>query len=144
MHSSLRPFPRLIVAGLICHFLILMPLTTPMLAQSQTPVVPRLIRFSGTVKDVQGDPRSGIVGITFALYTDEQGGTALWLETQNVQADGQGRYTVSLGAGGADGLPQDVFVSGEARWLGARPEGQAEQPRVLLVAVPYALKAGDA
>jgi hypothetical protein len=33
---------------------------------------------------------------------------------------------------------------GEARWLGVQPEGQAEQPRVLLLRGPYALKAGDA
>ena len=35
-------------------------------------------------------------------------------------------------------------MSGEARWLGVQIQGQAEQPRVLLVAVPYALKSRDA
>ena len=44
----------------------------------------------------------------------------------------------------ANGLPKELFVSGEARWLGVQPEGQAEQPRVLLLSVPYALKAADA
>ena len=41
-------------------------------------------------------------------------------------------------------MPLDLFASGEARWLGVQPEGQAEQARVELVSVPYALKAGDA
>jgi hypothetical protein len=41
-------------------------------------------------------------------------------------------------------LPKEVFVSGAARWLGVRPEGQPEQSRVLLLSVPYALKAADA
>ena len=38
----------------------------------------------------------------------------------------------------------DLFASGEARWLGVQPEGQAEQARVQLVSVPYAMTAGDA
>src|SRR5260370_40586828 len=42
------------------------------------------------------------------------------------------------------GLPTDIFSSGEARWIGVQREGQAERPRVLLLSVPYALKAADA
>ncbi len=42
------------------------------------------------------------------------------------------------------GVPTALFVTGAARWLGVRIEEQAEQPRVLLLSVPYALKAGDA
>jgi hypothetical protein len=37
-----------------------------------------------------------------------------------------------------------LFVSGQARWLGVQPEGQVEQTRIMLLSVPYALKAGDA
>lgn len=67
----------------------------------------------------------------------------MWLETQNVALDENGRYTVLLGATKRDGLPTELFTSGEARWLGVQPEGQPEQPRVLLLSVPYALKAAD-
>jgi hypothetical protein len=49
-----------------------------------------------------------------------------------------------LGANSANGVPAELFASGEARWLAAQVERQAEQPRVLLVSVPYALKAKDA
>jgi hypothetical protein len=66
------------------------------------------------------------------------------VETQNVMADKTGHYTVQLGSSKSDGLPLDLFTSGEARWLGVQVSGQAEQPRVLLLSVPYALKAGDA
>ena len=113
-------------------------------AASSTASIPPLVRFSGNVKDDAGHPRSGVVGITFALYKDEQGGAPLWLETQNVQADSKGNYTVLLGSTNTDGLPTDIFVSNEARWLGVQVEGQEEQPRKLLVSAPYALKAGDA
>jgi hypothetical protein len=105
--------------------------------------VPRLIRFSGVAKNAQGQPRSGVVGITFALYKEQEGGAALWLETQNVAADAQGQYVVLLGSTATAGVPMEAFSANEARWLGVQPEGQAEQ-RVLLVSVPYALKAADA
>ncbi len=107
-------------------------------------VVPQLVNYSGVLSDVNGKPLSGVVGVTFSLYQEETGGTALWSEIQNVQVSKNGRYAVMLGSTTSTGLPQDVFVSGEARWLGVQAEGQAEQPRTLLVAVPYALKAGDA
>jgi hypothetical protein len=102
------------------------------------------VRFNGTAKDLNGNPLTGVIGITFALYSEQNGGAPLWLETQNVQADGNGHYTVLLGASKPDGLPIDLFTSEQARWVGVQISGQAEQPRVLLVSAPYALKAGDA
>ncbi len=38
----------------------------------------------------------------------------------------------------------DLFATGEARWLEVQIAGGVPQPRVLLVSVPYALKAADA
>jgi hypothetical protein len=102
--------------------------------------VPPLIRVSGTISGDSG----GTVGVTFALYAEQTGGAPLWLETQNVTTDEKGRYTIFLGINHAQGVPMDLFASGEARWLGVQPEGQAEQARVQLVSVPYAMTAGDA
>ncbi len=110
---------------------------------SAAAVVPRLVNFSGKAVD-QGKTITGIAGITFSIYGGETGGSALWMETQNVQADSRGSYTVQLGATKTEGLPQELFTSGEARWLGVRLNGGEEQPRVLLLSVPYALKAADA
>ena len=106
--------------------------------------LPHLVRFGGTVKDLNGSPLTGIVGLTFSLYSEASGGTALWLETQNVTADSSGHYTALLGSTKADGLPAELFTSEQARWVGVQVSGQAEQSRVLLVSAPYALKAGDA
>jgi len=61
-----------------------------------------------------------------------------------VELDEQGRYTVLLGATSRDGLPLELFPSGKSRWLGVQVESREEEPRVLLVSVPYALKAADA
>ncbi len=38
----------------------------------------------------------------------------------------------------------DIFAAVQAHWLGVQPQDHAEQPRVLLVSVPYALKSADA
>jgi hypothetical protein len=110
---------------------------------ASTVTVPRLIRIRGVVRDESGKPLSGGVGLTFALYADENDQTAVWQESQSVQLDSAGRYSALLGASSEGGLPQEVFSAGEARWLGVRPEGQAEQPRILLLSVAYALKSAD-
>lgn len=107
-------------------------------------VVPSLIKFGGHLVDSGGKPYSNIAGVTFALYKDQQGGAALWMESQNVNPDATGHYTVFLGSMTTNGLPLELFSEGEARWLGVQIEGKSEEPRVLLVAVPYALKAADA
>src|SRR6266567_6231041 len=108
-------------------------------------IVPRWMKFSGVLHDAAGKPLTGTVDVTFALYSTEAGGNPLWFETQTVQADDLGRYTALLGAMHTEGLPMDLFTSGEVRWLGIQVGLEAEQqPRVLLVSVPYALKAGDA
>ena len=113
-------------------------------ATTSSATVPRLVNFSGKTADAQGKPISGIAGVTLAFYKDQYEGAPLWLETQNVHADTKGNYTVQLGASKPDGLPLDLFTSGEARWLGVTVNGGQEQARVLLLSVPYALKALDA
>ncbi|HTT60856.1 MAG TPA: hypothetical protein VMG35_03415 [Bryobacteraceae bacterium] len=106
--------------------------------------VPRLIAFSGTAKDPGGQPVAGVAGATFSIYRDEDGGVPLWMETQNIQADTNGRYEVQLGSTNSEGLPMELFTAKEARWLGVSVNGAPELPRVLLLSVPYALKAADA
>jgi len=107
-------------------------------------IVPPLVNFSGAITDVNGKPITAIVGVTFSLYNEQQDGAPLWLETQNVKPNSTGHYTVMLGSTKSQGIPANIFASGEAHWLGVQVQGQAEQPRVLLVSAPYALKALDA
>lgn len=106
--------------------------------------VPRLIRFSGVALDETHNPMTGALGFTFSLYQDQQGGSPLWVETQNIQADANGHYTALLGSASAEGMPLELFSSGEAQWLGVQIQGQPERARVFLVSVPYALKAHEA
>ncbi len=121
-----------------------LPVLAQQLSKMTSVAVPPLVQFGGVLTDSNGKPLSGVVGITFSLYKESQSGAPLWMETQNVNADSRGHYTVMLGSSKSTGLQADVFASGEARWLGVQPEGQPEQPRILLLSVPYALKAADA
>jgi hypothetical protein len=113
-------------------------------ATPATTAVPNLINFSGTLTDLSAKPLTGVRGVTFLLYSEQQGGNPIWMETQNITPGRSGQYTATLGVTAAQGLPADIFSSGEARWLAIQIAGQPEQPRVLLVAVPYAMKAADA
>ena len=123
-------------------------------SSSDGSVVPRLIKYSGAINsaitqsgtDGSANAAPGIVSLSFSLYEVQEGGSPLWSESQKVQLDQHGHYGVFLGMADSAGLPLDLFASGKALWLGVQPElpGAVEQPRVLLVAVPYALKASDA
>ena len=116
-------------------------LTLPMPAQNS---VPMLVNYGGVLRDSNSQPLTGAAGVTFLLYKDREGGPPLWMETQTVTLDPRGRYTVTLGANSNEGLPAYLFADGAARWLGVQVAGQAEEARVALVAVPYAMKAKDA
>jgi hypothetical protein len=113
-------------------------------AGSSNVIVPPFVRFSGVLRDLNGNPLTGVVGVTFSLYKDSQSEVPVWTEVQNVYPDHAGHYSVMLGAEKSTGLPNDIFISGEGRWLSVQAEGQPEQARVLLLSVPYALKAADA
>lgn len=74
---------RYLRASLVLIFAVALSAFGQINSESST-AVPRLIKFSGTVKAADGSPRTGVVGITFALYAEQDGGTPLWMETQNL------------------------------------------------------------
>jgi hypothetical protein len=106
--------------------------------------VPRLVQFNGTLKDSAARAVSGVASVTFAIYAEQDGGAALWTETQNVLADTNGHYSALLGTASSGGFPAELIGTGQSRWLGVTMARQPEMARVLLAGVPYALKAGDA
>ena len=67
-------------------------------AQGEGKRVPRLIRFSGTPRQVGVRPARGVAEKSLSLFKEESGGEPLWFETQTVEVDAQGRYNVLLGA----------------------------------------------
>jgi hypothetical protein len=119
------------------------PQSTAPLAASASTAVPALVPFSGLITEPDGKPVSGETAITFLIFKDQEGGEPLFAETQAVTPDAGGRYRVQLGATLANGLPVDLFATGEARWLEVQAAGQPPEPRALMASVPYAFKAAD-
>jgi hypothetical protein len=106
----------------------------------------RLLRFSSIMPGDLTGVAGGPVTLRFALYAGKEGGDALWSELQQIDVARDGSYVALLGAGTPGGLPVSIFAGGNARWLGVAlgESDQAEQPRLLLVGVPYALEATNA
>ena len=100
-----RLFPFVMLALLTSSF--------PTVAQqtnATAAVVPTLVQLSGVLTSSNGKPLTEITGVTFSLYAAQQGGAALWMETQNVQPDANGQYTVMLGSTTSQGLPMSFSV----------------------------------
>jgi hypothetical protein len=116
---------------------------TPLAASAPT-AVPALVPFSGVAATVDGKAVTGEAALTFMIYKEETGGEPLFTESQVAAFDSTGHYRVELGSTLPSGIPLDLFASGEARWLEVQVPGQKTGARILLVSVPYALKAGDA
>jgi hypothetical protein len=114
------------------------------LSQGNQTAEPRLVKFGGVLTDFMGRPLSGEMEVTFALYKQETDEEPLWKETQKLEVDKQGAYTALIGATQPGGVPVELFRSDEARWLGVQIQGEPQRPRILLVSVPYALKAVEA
>jgi hypothetical protein len=142
------------------NIFLLLSLLAPLAAQPATPAeatratsskddpspIPTVVKFSGTIRELDGSVRPGPRGIVFSLYQDDNGGVPFWAEAQSVTVDSQGRFTALLGLVNSGGVPADMFVSGKSRWVGVSvtPDDGMVRARVQLTTVPYAFKAADA
>jgi len=114
---------------------------TLLAAAGASAAVPGTLTEQGRLLDSSGNPATGSVSITFAIYDAASNGTSLWTETQNVTLD-SGYFSVRLGETTA--IPTSVF-DGSTRYLGVKVGTDAEMtPRQTLVSVPYALMANNA
>jgi formylglycine-generating enzyme required for sulfatase activity/subtilisin-like proprotein convertase family protein len=105
--------------------------------------VPRAVPYVGYLTAEDGTPFSGTVAVTMALYEQAEGGVAVWgpHEFAPVLVEGG---VLSLVLGGAGSAPLDGdLLGGGALWLAVTVEGALLAPRQELLAVPYALLAGD-
>jgi len=105
--------------------------------------VPLVVRFSGVIRELSGVAVNSTQNVTFNLYRSQTGGDPLWSETHLVSADSQGRFSILLGSASPHGIDIAAFSTGGSQWVGVTPNDGVERPRVLLVSVPYALKAAD-
>lgn len=102
------------------------------------------INYQGRLAGADGTPIDNTnpgLGITFALYDTDTGGTPLWTETHANVPVSDGLFSVRLGSV----TPLDTgYLTGD-RWLGIQVGSDPEMtPREKLAAVPYAMRASVA
>ena len=108
-------------------------------------IAPTLIPLSGQLATPTGEPRTGTAVLVISLYEGKDDSAPLWIERQQVTLDATGRFSIEFGATRQDGLPTELFAGqSSTRWIGVAIENEAEQPRVMLVSVPYAARAASA
>ena len=105
---------------------------------------PTLVRLEGALTTATGEARTGDVVLVVSLYSDTTDTTPLWTEQQLVTLDAAGRYAIMAGGSQPGGMPTEFFSNNSARWIGVAVQGEAEQPRVQILSVPYAAAAGNA
>ena len=105
--------------------------------------VPNTVAFTANVKDSSG-PVDGSVTMTFKMFDDATGGILIWEETQSLTAD-NGLVFAELGVVDpvTNGLDENVFT-GSHVWLELTVNGDPQSPRIPIVSVPYAVRAGVA
>lgn len=96
------------------------------------------------LKTLTGAPRTDVVTIVVSFYAHRDSADPLWTEEQTVKPNEAGKLAVLAGATTDDGIPPRLFTSDEARWIGIAVKGEPEQPRIMVVSVPYAVRARDA
>ena len=116
-------------------FLCILFLTVPLTAFA----VPGYMTYQGKVIGSNGTPTTGVVEVTFSLYRQETGGSAIWTEPVDVAFDG-GYFNVNLGT--VNALDQELF-DGSDLFMGITLDGQEEfEPRTKITSVPYSFLAG--
>ncbi len=108
------------------------------LAQS----VPDGVAFAGRVADADG-PVDGAVSLTFRIFDQPSNGTLAWEETYDDTVAEQGLVYVTLGVTAGNELDGTVFDGG-AKFLEIEVDGDLMSPRLPILSVPYATRAGTA
>jgi len=95
---------------------------------------PPFLPVQGILTDADGQLVEGAVDITFSIYADQTGGTALWFETQDLVVEA-GVLTSYLGS--VNQLPLELFRNNGTLYLGIQVETDDEMPRIRLGSIPY-------
>ncbi|UCF64288.1 MAG: hypothetical protein JSW33_00230 [bacterium] len=102
--------------------------------------IPQLITYQGYLTDNANNPVTSNLQLTFALYTTQSGGSALWTEVHPSVAIIEGVFRVQLGSITSLNLPFDAPY-----WLGIKVASDPElAPRIALSSVGYSFNAVEA
>jgi hypothetical protein len=121
---------RTFVAGLV--------LVVVLAVSSAVAQVPQMINYQGKLTKPGTCSLDTTVSMTFAIYDDSTGGSALWNETHSAVVVQEGIFNVLLG--GMTLIP-DSALDGSVRYLGIKVGLDSEMtPRKPIVSVGYAFR----
>jgi len=99
--------------------------------------VPNLINYQGYLTDTDGDPLSGEYSVAFMIYDQEESGSLLWSENQDLMLS-DGRFNTILGS--VNSFPATLFHS-ENCFLTVKIGSDPEMtPRKQITSVAYAFR----
>ncbi len=111
-----------------------------LLATAALAATPSQVAYQGLLLDSNGAPVTGVVSIRVTLYDDLLVGNALWTESHGAVDVLDGVYSIELGS--FTPLTGAILESGSV-FLEIEIDGETLIPRQQLLAVPYALEAGN-
>ena len=119
--------------------------TGALASPASTPAVPGVLPYQGTLVNSQGNPVEGLFNMTFFIYPEPEGGTALWTEAHaggNGVPVAQGLFNVNLGS--LVPIPTDIWDQAPL-FLGVQVGTDSEMlPRLQIGGVPAAMQASVA
>ena len=119
----------------------LIAVTFLLFAQLSSFAVPEQMNFQGILRDNNGNFLQGTYTVTYYIYAVPAGGAPIWTETRSVAIE-DGLFNVILGE--VTPISSAIF-DGTKKYLATQLQGDSEMvPRVPLLTVPYAFRAGTA
>lgn len=111
---------------------------------SEAIAVPVTTSFTARIEDGNG-PVNGLINLNFKIFDAATAGTMVWEETHTGVSADEGLVYAALGsiAPTTNGLDETVFTGG-ALFLQVSVNGDAQNPRVPILSVPYAIHAATA
>ncbi len=102
--------------------------------------IPRKIHYQGRITKTNNGPIApGTYRFTFRIYDSETGGTPLWTETQTVEIDPTGYFSLNLG----EVTPLDLDFT-KPYWLSVEVNDDGEMsPRLPLLSVGYSINSDE-
>jgi hypothetical protein len=106
--------------------------------------VPRVVKYSSRISDPSVTAQ-GQATLRFSVYAQRDSLQPVWSEVQTVGLNKDGQFSVMLGSKTLNGIPSELFESGQPLWLGIDDSTGTEiSARTALISVPFALKAETA
>jgi hypothetical protein len=94
------------------------------------------------LNDEEGEHLTGTIGLILSIYREPEGGSPLWQEVQNLEADKLGDFSIVAGSGTIDEVAAEIRATKKPLWLGQTVllPGQSERRRIPLSSTANGLK----